>query len=306
MANKRIFWVFIALTVIYIMEVLLIPPDSSALAKFRLSETEAKLLALTFALPIAFVWMLGSYVYIKFKSYVDSISNYKDGRIFSTISTGVLLLCLWLPISTIVSNLSNYAYRVQPSWTMPLVIINNYLNLLLVLAALLLIYKGASELSSLKEAKKASGWKYLALIPIIAISEFYIFLTLNNPARQFPTEDVKTAGYYMPDWLIIGTVVIPYILVFYYGFFAVLNLYIYRRKVRGIIYKSALDYFAKGLFCIVTSIVFIRYLASSSSAFSDSTLKTILLIIYLLLVILLLGFVLMVKSVKKLEKIEKV
>lgn len=304
--NKRIFWIFMALSVIYILQIILIPPDASSLAKFRLSATEAKLLALTFALPVAFVWMLGSYVYIKFRRYVNSISKDKDGKAFATISNGLLFLCLWLPISTIFSNISNYLYREHPSWTAPLVITNNYLNLFLLLFALALIYTGSRELISLEQNRKASMSKYLTYIPFIAISELYVFLSLNNPVRQFPSETVKVAGYYLSDWLLIGTIVIPYILVFYWGFFAVLNIYIYRRNVRGVIYKKSLDNFAKGLLCIVSSIILIRYLASLTTAFSNSTLKTILLIIYLLLAILLLGFILFAKSVKKLEKIEKV
>lgn len=295
-----------AFSAIYILETILIPPDASSLAKFRISTTQAKFLALTFAIPVAVIWMIGSYVYAKFRDYVSSISKDKDGRAFSTISIGLLFLCLWLPISTIFSNISNYVYRMHSSWTIPLVIVNNYLNLLIVLAALALIYKGSSEMISLEQNRKASLSRYLIFIPFILISELFVFLSLNNPARQFPTPDVHVAGYYLPDWLLVGTIIIPYILAFYYGFFAVLNLYIYRRKVRGVIYKDSLDNFAKGLLCIVSSIILIRYLASLSTAFSNSTVKTILLIIYLLLAILLLGFILFARSVKKLEKIEKV
>jgi hypothetical protein len=250
--------------------------------------------------------MIGSYVYDKFQGYVKNISKDKDGRAFSSISTGLLFLCLWLPISTIFSNISNYAYRMHPSWTVPLVIANNYLNLLLVFIALALIYKGSSELISLEQSRKTSMIRYLTYIPFIVISELFVFLSLTNPARQFPTSSVHIAGYYMSDWVLVGTIVIPYILVFYYGFFAVLNLYIYRQNVRGVINKSSLYNFAKGLLCIVSSIIFIRYLASLSTAFSNTTVKTILLIIYLLLLILLLGFILFARSVKKLEKIEKV
>lgn len=305
-SNKRIVAIFIILSVVYMLEVILIPPDSTALAKFKLSETEAKLLGLSVALPIVLIWMLGCFVYTKFATYVKSIENDRDGKALSLVSYGLLFLCLWLPLSTAFSNISNYLYRTEPSWTVPLVIINNYLNLFLVAVGLALIYKGSYELTKLRESKGLSAWKYVALAPLILISGLFIYLSLNNIVRQFPSADVPVAAYYLPDWLLVATIIIPYILVFYYGIFSVVYLYAYRRKVRGIIYKGALDYFAKGLACIVVSIVLIRYLASLTTAFNDATLKIVLLVIYLLLALLLLGFVLLVKSVKRLQAIEKV
>ncbi|HYF97203.1 MAG TPA: hypothetical protein VD947_04180 [Patescibacteria group bacterium] len=201
--------------------------------------------------------------------------------------------------------MATYLYRTNPSWTAPLVITNNYINLALVLVGFALIYKGAYKLINLKESRNISGWKYITLLPLVFISALFTFLTLNNPVRQFPSADVPTAAYYLPDWLLIITIIIPYVLVFYLGFFSILYIYMYRKNVRGIIYKNALDYFAKGLLCIVLSIIVIRYLAALTTLFDNSTLKIILLIIYLLILLLLCGFILLVKSVKKLKAIEK-
>lgn len=305
-SNKKIFTVFIALSVIYILEALIIPADSTLLSKFKMSETEARLWGLTVILPVIAIWMIGGYVYTKFNSYTKSISADRDGKALSLISTGLLFLVLWLPISTTFSQAATHWYRTNPSATVPLVIINNYLNLILVLIAFAIIYKGAIKLTELKNVKESNKWKtgFFALLTVI--SWIFIYLTLTNPARQLPTSDVKMAAFYLPDWLIVSTIIIPYILVFYFGFFSVYYLYIYRRNVRGIIYKSALDNFAKGLFCIVSSIIFIRYLATLTTLFNSSTLKIILLIIYFLLALLLLGFILLSKSVNKLHKIEKV
>jgi len=305
MSNKKILILFISLSVIYLLEALFISSDASARSKFNLSATEVKLLSLTVTLPIIFIWMLGCYAYIKFRSYVDTIAKDKDGRVFRIISYGLLALFLWLPISSVFSNMATYLYRTNPSWTAPLVITNNYINLALVLVGFALIYKGAYKLINLKESRNISGWKYITLLPLVFISALFTFLTLNNPVRQFPSADVPTAAYYLPDWLLIITIIIPYVLVFYLGFFSILYIYMYRKNVRGIIYKNALDYFAKGLLCIVLSIIVIRYLAALTTLFDNSTLKIILLIIYLLILLLLCGFILLVKSVKKLKAIEK-
>lgn len=287
------------------LEVLLIPPDAAALTKFRLSPAEAKILGLTIALPIIFIWMIGAYVYSKFKAYVKSIEGYKDGKAFSVIGIGLLFLFTWLPISSIVSNMTTYIYRSHDSWTAPMIIINNYLNLLLVLVGFWFVFKGTQDLIKLKETKQGSLWRYVVLIPLIGFSGLFIFLTMNNPVRQFPSSSAPVAGYYLSDWLLVSTIIIPYLLVFYYGFFAATHLYIYRKKVRGVIYKDALDYLAKGVVCIVVSVIFIRYLAALTTAFNQATLKVVLLVIYLLLAVLLLGFLLLAKSVRRLEAIEK-
>lgn len=304
--NNKILVLFIILSSIYILEALLIPPSDKALSKYKLSETEAKFLGLTVTLPMVFIWMMGGYVSARFRSYANSIAQYKDGRAFRQLSYGLLAICLWLPVNSTLSNLTTYLYRNHPSWTAPLVIINNYLNLAFVLVGFVLIYKGARALTKLKESKKPSGWKYLMFVPLIAISELFIFLSLNNPVRQFPSPEVPVAAYYLPDWLLVGTIIIPYIAVFSTGLFAIVDLYTYRTKVRGVIYRDALDSLAKGLLCIIASIIFIRYLTSLTTLFNTATLKLVLLILYLLVLVLLGGFILLVKSVKKLQDIEKV
>jgi hypothetical protein len=303
--NKKIFVGFAALSIIYLLEVLLIPPDAAALTKFRLSVAEIKLLGLTIALPIIIIWLIGAYVYTKFSSYVQAIEKDRDGRAFSQIKLGLFALFLWLPITSITSNITTYSYRMHPSWTIPLVIMNNYLNLLIVLVGFGFVYNGSRGLTRLRETKRPSLWKHAILVPLIVVGGLFIFLSLNNAVRQYPSADVPVAAYYLPDWLLVATIIIPYLLVFYYGFFSVVELYIFRTKVRGVIYKNALDNFAKGLLCIVTSVIFIRYLSALTTVFNSAALKIVLLVIYCLLVVLLLGYILLAKSVKKLEAIEK-
>jgi hypothetical protein len=252
---------------------LLIPPDAAALTKFRLSVAEIKLLGLTIALPIIIIWLIGAYVYTKFSSYVQAIEKDRDGRAFSQIKLGLFALFLWLPITSITSNITTYSYRMHPSWTIPLVIMNNYLNLLIVLVGFGFVYNGSRGLTRLRETKRPSLWKHAILVPLIVVGGLFIFLSLNNAVRQYPS--------------------------------AVVELYIFRTKVRGVIYKNALDNFAKGLLCIVTSVIFIRYLSALTTVFNSAALKIVLLVIYCLLVVLLLGYILLAKSVKKLEAIEK-
>lgn len=300
------FVIFGLLGVVYLLETILIPPDTGTLTKFQISGLEAKLLGMTVALPVVAVWMTGCYVYSKFKEYTETISSDKDGRAFNIISYGLLALVAWLPISVIFSNFFTYLYHMHSSWTAPLVIANNYINLLLVLAAFSFFYKGSYELATMHESRRFLNWKFIVFIPLVIVSELFTYLSLTNPARQYPTPGVPVAATYLPDWLQTGTLILPYIIVFYFGFYGVLHLYIYRKKVRGVIYKSALDYTAKGWLCIAVSIILIRYLAGMTTMFNSKTLQFVLLILYFLLVILMLGFILMVKSVKKLQIIEKV
>jgi hypothetical protein len=304
--TQKLSAIFALLGLIYVLEVLLIPADTGTLTKFQISGFEAKLLSLTIALPVVAIWMTGCYVYSKFKNYVDTISVDKDGKAFNLISHGLLLLVAWLPISVIVSNFFTYLYHQNSSWTAPLTIANNYINLGLILLAFGFFYIGAYELGTMHESRKLITWKIMMFLPFAIISELFIFLSLTNPARQHPANGTVIAATYLPDWLQVGTLILPYILTFYFGFFGVLYIYIYRKKVKGVIYRSALDYSAKGWLCIVVSIIFIRYLASMTTLFTSSTLQLILFVLYLLVLILLFGFILMVKSVKKLEAIEKV
>jgi hypothetical protein len=296
----------IVLGIVYILQNLALPVDSSSLAKYKLSENEAKLLRLSILLPVLGIWAFAYYGYSRFKNYVDTIHESKEAVALRKIAKGLLLLALWLPFTSVMGNVVSYIRTEQPDMTPAATIISNYIALGVVLTAFLFLYQGSKQLAdNNSDGKQWHGSKFIMPV-FIAISVAFVYLTFTNPVRQFPSEKVTHAAYYLPDFLIAATIVIPFLVIFYLGFQTVNYIHKYRKNVRGIIYAKSLDHIANGIGIVVLSLILLRYLSSVSTVLSDSALKSILGIIFALILFIAIGYGLIALGAKRLQKIEEV
>lgn len=303
---RRVFWLFLFLIIAYIGLTYATPPDAASQQKYQLSDTEIQLLRSTLTIPIVAIWLVAYYGYSKFKRYAETIGKSKESEAWNNLVNGLLLLALYLPISSTVSSLGTYIRYKNPGLTEESVMITNFTNIILLLVSFVLLYKGASKLITRIKTPISSGWEILATGSVLVASSIFAYLTLSNQYRSNPISSSVPASYYLPDWLLIITIVIPYIIVFYLGAMIVKDVHIYRIHEKGSLYKSALKHLANGIGVTVISIMSLRYLASMSSVFNDATLKAILGILYILVFIIAAGYVLIALGAKKLQKIEEV
>ncbi len=295
---------FILLSIIYLASTVFTDPNKATLEKYSISATQAIWLGLTIALPYVIIWFIALMGYLRFKSYGDGIRSSKDGEAFSVMSRGLLLLSIWLPLSAVISVAATHLYRDHPSYTPTLIIMLNYTNLAILIPAFYFINKGSKKLLKLvKATASAVPQKYMILY--IAFSALYVWLTLEDSARWTPTDSVRVASYYLPDWLIVTTIVIPRLIMWFLGIQAVHYLYIYRKKIKGKIYKVALTGLARGIAAVIIASILLRCFQSLSNPMSHLSLAALLLVVYLLLIALSIGYVLIARGSKRLQKIEE-
>lgn len=295
---------FILLSLIYLASAVFTKPAEATLEKYSISASQAILLGLTIALPYVIIWFIALVGYLRFKSYTDGIRGSRDGEAFSVMAKGLFLLSIWLPLSAVLSVAATHLYRDNPSYTPTLVIMLNYINLAIIIPAFYLINTGSKKLLKLvKTAASAVPQKYMILY--IAFSALYVWLTLEDSARWAPTDSVRVASYYLPDWLIVTTIVIPRLIMWFLGIQAVHYLYVYRKKVKGKIYKVALAGLARGIGAVVVATILLRCFQSLSSPIGNLSLAVLLLVIYLLLIALGIGYLIIARGAKKLQKIEE-
>ena len=304
MRNKKIFWLFVVLSLFYVLVTLFTPSDQSVLVRYGVSATEATLIELTVTLPIVAIWFLAYLGWSKISEYTQVVEPTKEASGFQKITNGLLAFVLMLPINSTYNALARSIYSDNQSLTAPLVIVGNYVHIAILLYAVIMLSKGAFELKSL--AKKKLGWGFtnFGMVLLAILSFLYVYITLSNPYRQFAGES-GTATYYLPDWLLASTVIFPYLIIFYLGFRTVQYIHIYKHSVPGVIYGDALKYIANGIGVSLIAILAIRYLASLNSVFEDAALKLVLALIYALVVLIGIGFWLIGRGAKKLQQIEE-
>jgi hypothetical protein len=294
------------LGVLYASLTAILPPDASSLTKYDITNAQARLLSFSFILPYIAIWFAAFYGYLQLKAYAKLIAEKQDGKAFQVISNGLMYLALGLPLSAIITNLLNEITVHNPHLRSVTAVIGNYVGLGVVLLSFYIIHKGTSMLAdTVKKSKKSYSQRGI-LMAYVIFCMIYSYITLTNPARQFPTATSARAAYYLPDALLLLTIVVPYLLVWFWGFQSAYKIHLYKRHVKGIIYKDSLGLLAKGIVSILVAFIFIRFLVSLTTLLNTLALNVILAALYLFLFIIGAGYIMLAVGAKRLKRIEEV
>jgi hypothetical protein len=254
---------FLALAVVYVWQVLTAAVSPESQAKYHASVAQIHKLSLAIALPYIVIWVVGLVGYLWLRSYTTYLGKDKDAGGFRSLTFGVGLLTFWLPLSTLAAGLASNYYANHPDATASLVRLVNYANIVLLLPAFWLVYQGTVRLlQSAKISHNGLSPKQTGLY--ILLSALYVFVVFHDPVRLAAHDDVQTATYYMSDWWILLTIVIPRLIMWYLGLAAAANIILYRHKVKGSIYKEGLRLLAFGLTGVVISTIVLRIVQSLS------------------------------------------
>lgn len=304
--TSRAYLLFVLFAVIYIALTFWLPANPTTLTRYNLTPERARGLSLAVILPYIIIWFIAFFGYARLKRYVNLIERSPDGQALSRIANGLLILAVGLPVAAILGKLLSYTGNTHPHLIHITTITSVYIDLLIGLLGMAAVYRGAQRLALTVNQKVKTSPSYVAMISLALIGTSYAYLTFTNPARQFPTEELGRAAYYLPDFLLLVTVVIPFVAMWYMGLHAAAYIQAYRRGVPGVLYRSALGYLASGIVFIILSRVTARYLTSLNTVVSTWTLNYLLIAVYCLLALIAIGFILVAKGANKLKKIEEV
>lgn len=304
--TNRVYLLFIFFAVIYLGLILLLPPAPYALRQHQLTEDQARLLSLTLIIPYIVIWFVAFFGYVRLKSYAMLISKSRDGRFLLNIAEGLLVLAIGLPVTAIADSLIRYMARSSHHLTPVSTITSVYADIIIGVIAMSFIYKGAQGLAKMVNKQASTTPSYAVTLSMAIIGTSFIGLTLNNPARQFPISETGRAAYYLPDFLLVTTVLIPLLYVWYIGLQAAFYIESYRHQVKGVIYRDALGYLASGIMFIIIARIALRYLTSLNTIVSSLALAYLLVVLYGLLILTAIGYGLTAKGAKKLKQLEEV
>lgn len=295
---------FLVLSIIYVALVMFLPTDPTTLQRYNINAGQARLLSLTVAIPLLGIWYMAVNGFNNFRSYAKVIRTTNEGWAFTLLSFGLMVLAFNLPVSSIVSALFNY-FSAQDSHFLPTAtILKNYLGLVFALISFGLLALGSIQLIiSRKNALKYQPVLPLFVAPLmITLSSIFTWLVVVRPAD----DPNISSGYYLPNWLVIFTIVIPYLAAWLGGILALYYLNVYRNKIHGTLYKQAFGQLAFGIGVVTTISVLLQLLTTLSNHINKLHLTPILLIIYLLLLLYIVGFWYIARGSKKLRSIEEV
>ncbi len=279
-------------------------PLEQASRTFQTSSFQLRLMQLSIVLPVIIIWFVALWGSLRFKDYAKSIISSKDGSALNVVANGLLILVFGLAVSSTLQSVQPHL-RGSPRFNEG-VIMHNYLDLFIVLVAFGTIYKGAWKLVSLVKFKNIRGAQIGVILAIVVIGILFAWLLAINPHRQTSPDISRIVPYYLPDWLLITTLLLPYLVAWFLGFMAAICVHLYQKHSAGIIYRRAAQRLSVGLLGIVGSSVLIQALGAIGPSLSQLKLAGILGLLYLLLIAYGVGHVLVATGAKQLAKLEKV
>lgn len=300
--KKAYVWSFIALVALYALLALSLPPDPETLVKYNITAAQARLLSLTIVVPVVAIYFAAFYGAFRFKQYSEIIKGTTEGRPYSQLSNGLLVLAFSLPIISIFASTLAYVEVRNPSSVPAATIFMNYLRLAFPLVAFTLIARGAEGLIATIKTKKSSDHPQLSILGTVALSSVFTWLVINRPI----TENAREMPYHLSNWLIITTLVIPYLFIWCRGLRAMYHLNKYREKVKGKVYRQALGSLAKGIGAVIVIGILMQMLTTISVRLSRLNLTPLLLMLYVLIMLYAVGYIWVARGANKLKRFEEV
>lgn len=304
--QKSIMWALILFIMLYAGLTFGVEPDTDTLERYQLTPGGLRILLLSIALPLVVIWYAAFYGFAKFKAYSALIKQSPEGRAYRQLANGLMVLAIGLPLTSVVSAGLRNVTRSTPDITAAATITENYLGVVIALVAFTLIGRGARLLLALHHKKPTIPSKALAITGVLLVGGLFAYLALKNPAAQAPTATSEEAIYYLPDWLIVATIILPHLYVWYNGLTAAYYIKLYRTHVKGVLYKQSLRFLAWGIAAVIISSMLLQYFTAMSNVLMNLNLGPLLGIIYVLLIVISAGYILIAIGAKRLQKLEEV
>lgn len=296
--KSKLFYSYVLFVLLYGGFLLLPAPPPATLLQYHVSALGLRIIDATLLVLMVLIWFAAFYGYAKVRAYAQLIQNTKDGRQVAKLSKGILLIVIWLPVSSTLSSILNFIALKNPGFVPAAKIIENYIGILLPLLGFIFISKGARGLSEIVDQRPSYLATNLLATSLIYIGLIYAHLVMATKGLN--------AVYHMSVWLILLTLVAPYLYMWFIGLLAVYEIYLYRRKVKGVVYKRSWGQLSFGLGWFIIITIALQYLTTLSPHLVRMSIYGILAIIYTLLLLIALGFILIASGTRKLQRIEEV
>ena len=280
----------------------LITPHNESVSKYHISPIAFSLLIVSILLPYLICWLYAISGWLHLKEFTENLPSGTERSGFTRITLGLLVLVTSLIVPTLIQAAYMYLSHnsSSPGWN----IFSNYMGILFPLVGSLLMYLGSVQITKHIQPKITRLAKATTvLFPVVLFSIFYIFMIFTNPTRQTSADPSVMPTYFLPDGMIIATIVVPVITTWLLGLLLVLNLEHYSHYSK-VVDRPALVNFYNGIVILVGVTILSQVLSSlGSGRLNNLGLGLALILIYVLLGIMAFGFGLLAHGAKKLRPV---
>lgn len=245
------------------------------------------------------VWAAAFYGYRRLAAYADVVASNREGKAFGYLARALAWLAWGLPICANLNAVLGGISHENPGFLSTALIISHYFALIIALFAFSAMADGARELADISGKLPRKPVIRLLMLIVITMSVVFTYVTVHAVTQH-------SNPYHLPVWLILFTIIIPYLYAWLMGLVAAFQISMYRQSVQGLLYKRALSLVASGTALVIVGAISFQYITVSNGYLRRIHLNGSLLLIYLVLLIYGLGFLLIARGAERLRKIEEI
>ena len=285
--------------IIYAVLTFITPQTITSQEQFQISDTALFWIRLSILVPYFLMWFTAFYSMRSLQLVGKNAGEF--ATLGKSFSLGFLLFLAGTIATTTLGALRSLLVFSSPHLIPTLTILINYLYAFVPLGAFLLMYQGLkkSEQPETATIKQSDGIMIQSILTVVIIGLAYIPLIFSNPNRQIAFSVDTPASYYLPDFLIIITLVLPILVGWALGIVVALKL---NRKFLAFDLPHA-GTFVNGIFLVVFASMILQAILSLGTArLYEFGLGIILILIYILVFFQVAGYVLIARGVRAFDK----
>ncbi|MDQ5972030.1 MAG: hypothetical protein QG553_189 [Patescibacteria group bacterium] len=302
---KRLYPVMAALTACYVVATLLFVPSTSTLNALNISRDKAYAIIITFDLLMTILWSVAAYGLVQLVTYWRTIRHTKDGEGIKYLTLGLGLIAFRMPITSIIAAIFGNMFITHPSLTSTAVIFNNYLSVIVAVAGFSLIGFGSEKLVNLTSKRPHKFVTFGLPLLALALVTAYTFMAIGRGGYQVPPPKSR-ASFYLPGWLIVSTIIVPYAYAWYRALTATYNLRAYSLGVKCVVYRESLQWMSRGIGMVVVNSIILQLIGARGGQLNKLRLAPLLFMGVFLICSISAGYGMIAYGAKKLKRIEEV
>lgn len=292
------------LSVAYMLLVFLLPVNPVSLHDYKLTIASYRLLLFLVVLPLILIWFGAFYSYGRLREYSNAIADSPEGGDFAKLASGFTWLAWGSVLTAIISLILNAIPDTQHYTHGAILIITNYLSVLVPLIAFTYISNGTRSLNERSRITISNSGSKLLILSFMLIGVAYCFVTFRHLSLHTITS--TNNAYYLPTWLIILSLVVPYLYSWFIALLAAYELYLYSKKIGGVFYQHAMRQLSYGVIAVIGSSIVVQYLRTATPRTGHLSLNVILLVINAVYILMGTGYIILSLGARQLRKIEEV
>jgi len=255
-------------------------------------------------LPLAIIWFTAFYGYNKLKQYARSVRETPEGLGYEGLARGFTWLSWGLLVPVTITIVLHAISGQNPNFNASAIIISNYISLIFPLIAFSIINNASHRLVSRRGEDTTLSANKLIMILFIVLGVAYCYLVFKHIDGHGLTD--SNNPYMIPVWLIITTIVIPYLYAWFVGLLAAYDLHRLSKRAKGVLYRQALSLLSRGATLVIVSLISVQYLRSVVPRTGHFSLSMTLVTTYLIFIIMMFGFIMISLGASRLKRMEDI